>query len=169
MECPLWVHGPIYLLQLSLSIELIGPWGIWIKFHIHDFQANLVINGWRISCKSAHKWMSPDFTDVKSTLVQVMAWCRQATSHYLCQCWPRPPSPYGVTRPQGVKVKLPLSKVSWAQKSFRYSLDPLQHSQISPNRHNRHPVTCPSTGQDKDSLQWPLLLTWIKLNPSMDK
>ena len=24
----------------------------------------------------------------KSTLVQVMAWCRQATSHYLSQCWP---------------------------------------------------------------------------------
>ena len=36
----------------------------------------------------------------KSTLVQVMAWCRQATSHYLSQCWPRSLSPYGVTRPQ---------------------------------------------------------------------
>ena len=29
-----------------------------------------------------------------------MAWCRQATSHYLNQCWPRSPTPYGVTRPQ---------------------------------------------------------------------
>ena len=38
----------------------------------------------------------------KSTLVQVMAWCRQATSHYLNQCWPRSPTPYGVTRPQWV-------------------------------------------------------------------
>ena len=38
-----------------------------------------------------------------STLVQVMAWCRQATSHYLSQCWPRYVSPYGVTRPQWVK------------------------------------------------------------------
>ena len=26
--------------------------------------------------------------DGKSTLVQVMAWCHQATSHYLSQCWP---------------------------------------------------------------------------------
>ena len=34
------------------------------------------------------------------TLVQVMAWCRQATSHCLSQCWPRSLSPYGVTRPQ---------------------------------------------------------------------
>ena len=32
-----------------------------------------------------------------------MAWCRQATSHYLSQCWPRSLSPYGVTRPQWVK------------------------------------------------------------------
>ena len=38
----------------------------------------------------------------KSTLVQVMAWCRQATSHYLIQCWPRFMSPYSVTRPQWV-------------------------------------------------------------------
>ena len=47
--------------------------------------------------------MSLDLTDDKSTLVQVMAWCRQATSHYLSQCWPRSLSPYGVTRPQWIK------------------------------------------------------------------
>ena len=33
-----------------------------------------------------------------------MAWCHQATSHYLCQCWPSSMSSYGVTRPQWVKV-----------------------------------------------------------------
>ena len=33
------------------------------------------------------RWLMPqDFTDDKSTLVQVMAWCRQATSRYLNQC-----------------------------------------------------------------------------------
>ena len=32
-----------------------------------------------------------------------MAWCRQATSHYLSKCWPRPMSPYGVIRSQWVK------------------------------------------------------------------
>ena len=31
----------------------------------------------------ALRWMPPDLTDDKSTSVQVMAWCRQATSHYL--------------------------------------------------------------------------------------
>ena len=46
--------------------------------------------------------MPQDLTDDKSTLVKVMAWCRQATSHYLSQCWPRSLSLYGVTRPQCV-------------------------------------------------------------------
>ena len=46
--------------------------------------------------------MSLDFTADQSTLVQVMAWCRQAISHHLSQCWPRSLSPYGVTRPQWV-------------------------------------------------------------------
>ena len=48
--------------------------------------------------------MPLDLIDDKSTLVQVMAWCRQAASHYLSQCWPRFMSPNGVTRPQWVKV-----------------------------------------------------------------
>ena len=48
--------------------------------------------------------ISLDFTDGQSTLVQVMAWCHQATSHYLSQCWPRSLSPYGATRPQWVNT-----------------------------------------------------------------
>ena len=47
--------------------------------------------------------MPQNLTDDKSTLVQVMAWCHQATSHYLNQCWLRSPMPYGITRPQWVK------------------------------------------------------------------
>ena len=56
-----------------------------------------------ISCEIALIWMSLDFTDDQSILVQVKAWCRQATSHYLSQCWPRSLSLSGVTRPQWVK------------------------------------------------------------------
>ena len=63
------------------------------------FKQILVIDGWGISCEIALTWMSLDFTDDQSTLVQVMAWCRQATSHCLSQCWPRSLSPYGITRP----------------------------------------------------------------------
>ena len=64
------------------------------------FKQILVIDGWGISCEIALIWMTLDFTDDKSALVQVMAWCRQATSHCLSQCWPRSLLPYGVTGPQ---------------------------------------------------------------------
>ena len=37
-------------------------------------------------CAIALRWMPHDFTDDKPTLVQVMTWCRQATSLYLNQC-----------------------------------------------------------------------------------
>ena len=55
---------------------------------------------WGISCENTMIWMSLDFTDDQSTLVQGMAWCHQATSHYLSHCWPRSVLPYGITRPQ---------------------------------------------------------------------
>ena len=66
------------------------------------FKLILMIGGWGIFCKIALRWMSMDLTDDESTLIQVMAWCRQATSHYLSQCWPRSLLPY-VIKPQWVK------------------------------------------------------------------
>ena len=69
------------------------------------FKQILVIDGWRISSEIALIWMSLDFADDQSTLVQVMAWCRHTTSHYLSQSWPRSLSPYGVTRPQWVNFR----------------------------------------------------------------
>ena len=65
----------------------------------------LVTDGWDISI--ALRWTSLDLNDDKSTLVQVMAWCHQATSHYLNLCWPRSLPPYGVTRPQWVNSLKP--------------------------------------------------------------
>ena len=62
-------------------------------------------NGWGIYCEIALRWISMNPTDDKSILVQVMAWWRQATSHYLSQCWPRSLSPYGVTRAQWINYK----------------------------------------------------------------
>ena len=48
--------------------------------------------------------MPLDLTDDESKLVQVMAWCHQATSHYLSQCWPSSMLPCGVIRPQWVDI-----------------------------------------------------------------
>ena len=71
-----------------------------------------VIDGWGISCEIALIWMSLDFTDDPPTLVQVMAWCRQATSHYLSLCWPTSLMPYGATRPQWVNWILHIAQLT---------------------------------------------------------
>ena len=64
------------------------------------FKLILVTDGCDISSEIALRWTSLDLSDDKSIWVQVMAWCRQAPSHYLNQCWPRSLPPYGVTRPR---------------------------------------------------------------------
>ena len=107
------------------GLALYGQW-LWCHFNVNSlpprkfewnfryliFQIISVIDGRVISCELALWWMSLDLTDEKTTLVQVMAWCHQATrhqalSHYLSQCWPRSLWPYGVTRPQSVNSLWP--------------------------------------------------------------
>ena len=68
------------------------------------FNLVLLIGILRSSHDSALRWIPQDLTDDKSTLVQVMAWRRQATSHYLSQCWLSSLSPYGVARLQWVNT-----------------------------------------------------------------
>ena len=64
------------------------------------FNFDLLIGIFRSSYDNALRWMPQDLTDDKSALVQVIAWCHQATSYYLNQCWLSSLSPYGVPRPQ---------------------------------------------------------------------
>ena len=59
--------------------------------------------------------MLQELIDDKSTLVQVMAWYHQATSHHLSQSWQVSMSRCGLTRPQWVKtyaVKQHLGKLT---------------------------------------------------------
>ena len=84
-------------------------WEIWLEV---NFKLIIVNDGWGVSCKNSFKRMSLDLTDDKSILVQVMARCRQATNHYLSQCWSRSVSPYGITGRQWVKrIKFTCSSV----------------------------------------------------------
>ena len=85
-------------------INSLAPGIFKLNFIQEIFKLISVIDGWRISCETVVRLMLLDLSDDKSTLVQVMAWCRQATSHYLSQCWPRSLSPYGVIRPQWVNL-----------------------------------------------------------------
>ena len=64
-------------------INSLAPGNFGWNFSYVIFKQILVIDGSGISCEIALIWMSLDFIDDQSTLVQVMAWCRQATSHYL--------------------------------------------------------------------------------------
>ena len=64
-------------------LNSLAPGKFELNFRYLILQIISVIDGWRISCELALRWMSLDLTDDKSKLVQVMAWCHQATSHYL--------------------------------------------------------------------------------------
>ena len=82
------------------TFNSLWPGRFWWNFRWALFKPITLIDGWDSCCEIALKRMSLDLTDDKSTLVQIMAWCSQATSHYLNQCWPRCLLLYGVTRPQ---------------------------------------------------------------------
>ena len=62
------------------------------------------ILAWAFAVKLLLRWMPQNLMNERSTLVHIMAWCRQATSHYLNPCLPRFMLPYGVTRPHWVKA-----------------------------------------------------------------
>ena len=70
------------------------------------FKLILILDGWGDIRKIALRWLSLNLTDDKLMLVQVMAWCHQAPSHYLSQCWPRSMWPYDTSRPQWVNMTL---------------------------------------------------------------
>ena len=97
-------------------LNSLAPGGFHLNFREVILKLILVNGGWGISYEITLRWMPQDLTDDKSTLVQVMAWCRQATSHYLGQWWTRSMSPDGVTRPQWVNTLKP-------QLNGRYFVD----------------------------------------------
>ena len=89
----------------------------WNLRHV-IFKWILVTGGWGMSCEIALIWMSLDVFDDQSTLVQVMAWCRQAVSHYLSQCWPRSLSLYGVITAAGIDTEIIPEKIFQPQVSW---------------------------------------------------
>ena len=94
------------------AINSLDPGRPGCHFKTPIFNLVLLIGILTSSNDNALGWMPRDLTDDKSTLVQVMAWCHQATSHYLSQCWPSSMPQYGVTRPQWVN-SLALGRFEW--------------------------------------------------------
>ena len=102
--------------QETCPINSLAPGKFEWNFRHVIFKQILVIDDWCFSCEIALTWKPQDLAYDKSTLVQVMAWCHQATSHYLSQCWPSSLSPYVITRPQWVHSLRP-SDARWQQRS----------------------------------------------------
>ena len=75
-------------------------------------QIELFINPCEIA-PGEHLFTPEDFADDMSALVEVMAWCRQATSHYLSQNWHRSMSPFGITRPQCDNHSVVTTRIFW--------------------------------------------------------
>ena len=115
--------------------------------------------------------MPLDLIDDKSTLVQVMAWCHQATSHYLNQCWPRSMSPNNVTRPQSPwKVGLQIHVVGLVQdcsNSIANALESLQ-SFTKPSMYRCASFTCILLNHIK-SIAIEIALRWMPQNFTDDR
>ena len=88
-------------LHFNLALNSLSPGGCGVDFKCVIFKCIIVINLISISSAFDFRWMVQDSTYhmIINIGSQVMPRCRQATSHYLSQCWPRSLSPYGVTRP----------------------------------------------------------------------
>ena len=92
----------------SILLNSLAPRKFEWNFGKVIYNPILVIDGW--SAGSLVKLPSDEcyWTSLMRSqhCFRVMAWCHQATSHYLSQCWPRSMSPYGITRPYWVKRTL---------------------------------------------------------------
>ena len=87
---------------LIMGISLLAPGGYGSNFQSIIFKHNIQNSDLSTHHGTALRWMSQNLLNEKSTLVQVMAWCHQATSHYLRQFWLRSMSQLGVTCHNGL-------------------------------------------------------------------
>ena len=100
-----WYYQECFIQEKWLTLERMSFEYVLTYCSLRDFgddfrcvilQHISMIDIWSISREIDLKWISMDFTDDKPILVQVMAWCCQATSHYLNWCWQSSISPYGI-------------------------------------------------------------------------
>ena len=80
-----------------------------------------------ISYEISLKWMPQNTFDDKWTLIQVMALCRQSTSHYLIQCWPTSMPPYDTTKSLTQAQWWLYASVSWVIIGSINGLSPSWH------------------------------------------
>ena len=97
-------HMAVYIMYWWIKFQLNSPssGGYGFDFKYVFVKCAVVIIFMDISSAIAYRWLAQDLTDDKSGLIQVMAWCCQATSLYMNQCWLRSMMLYDVNRSQRV-------------------------------------------------------------------
>ena len=126
-----------HCLPYHITINSLLPGRFSWNFRWALFKPITVIDGWDTCCEIALRRMSLDLTDDKSTLVQVMAWCRQAASYYLSQCWPWSLLPYGVARPLWVNSYWP-GNDTWHQRSWLTLIQVMACCLMAPSHYLNH-------------------------------
>ena len=79
------------------EINSLGPEICYSNFKSMILKLIIQNSSMNTCCEIDLIWMPRNCTNDKSRLVQVRAWCHQATRHYLSQCWPRSMSSYDIT------------------------------------------------------------------------
>ena len=90
-----------YLWQVNY-INSLTSWRCGSSFKGIIFKLIIQNNGLGTNNEIAFVKITKNLTNEMSSLVQAVAWCHQATRHYLSQCWPRSMSPHDVAQPQWV-------------------------------------------------------------------
>ena len=108
MSYSLWPRGKKFakvIITKLLDDWLLSSssWRCGWDFECFNLQPQFKVGILTISCGKVFRWMPQDHIDDKFTLVQVMGWCHQTTSHYLNQCWPSYMTPFDVSRQQCVE------------------------------------------------------------------
>ena len=107
------VMNPHMIVLLPQGIHVVQTVGCWIISVnsvlpvrcLHNvinvvFKHIAFINALVFAVALPFGWIPQDLTDQKSMLVQVLAWCLEVRSHYMCECWLNSMSIYDITRPK---------------------------------------------------------------------
>ena len=90
----------IYRTSSTTGFNTLVPWRCSNSKSLNLFIVCKIAFSWMPEYPFGDKWILVELW----TLVQFMTWCLQATSYYPSQCWPISMSPYGITRPQWVRM-----------------------------------------------------------------
>ena len=102
--------------SMVVNLTDVDMWRMYLSLGPNELNSYRIV-AWAYT-EYTLRWMPQKLTDKKPTLVQVMACCHQATSHYLNQCWRSNPIPYGVTGPQWVNKNFLLAHIRISRQSL---------------------------------------------------